>query len=212
MKHKRRGTTDLFVETQLGIVTRTGHWFHTTTEQIKEYAPGLLEKYSLDRLIEDAHAWVRSADNLALTLLFILLFTVNPILAGLITITFHWLWYNFKSSFVNKYLGKVFSYMNTDAYLLIVSMIALSFLGIQGQYLALGIGLIFFFLLKLGLLNWLWNRLTSTGSDKLTLNDRILKMIIVKYAMHEDLAPAAVQQMEDKLRQMAFNRKKGKEE
>lgn len=212
MKHKPRGTTELFVETQLGIVTRTGHWFHTTAEQIEEYAPGLLDKYSLGRLIEDAHAWVRSADSLALTLLFVLLFTIDPIFAGIITITFHWLWYNFKSSFVNWYLGKLFSYMNTDAYLMIISMIALSYFGIQGEYLALGIGLVFFFLLKLGLLNWLWNRLAdTTRGGKLTLNDRVLKMIIVKYAMHEDLAPAAVQKMEDKLQKMAFNRKKGKE-
>lgn len=207
VKHKRRGTTELFVETKLGIVTQTGHWFHTTAEQIEDFAPGLLNHYSLDKLITDAHAWVRSADSLALTLLYGLLFLVDPILAALITITFHWLWYNFKSSFVNRYMGTLFTYMNRDAYLMIISLIALSYFGIEGEYLALGIGILFFFLFKLGIVNWLWNRLANTGGDKLSLNDRVLKMIIVKYAMHKDLAPAAVQQMEKKLNEMAFKRK-----
>jgi len=67
-----------------------------------------------------------------------------------------------------------------------------------------------FFLLKIGVLNWFWNRLADTDRDKLTLNDKVLKMIIIKYAMKEDIAPPSVQMMEDKLRQMAFNRKHSK--
>lgn len=207
MKHQRRGTANLFVETKLGIVTQTGHWFHITSDQIEQFVPGLLEHYSLDKLISDAHAWVRSADSLALTLLYILLLFVDPILAAIITLTFHWFWYNFKSSFVNRYLGLLFSYMNKDAYLMLISLAALSYFGIEGEFLALGIGLLYFFLLKLGVLNWAWNRLADAGKSDLSLNDRVLKMILVKYAMNEDLAPPEVQEMEKKLNEMAFKRK-----
>jgi len=208
--HNFKESKGLFIQTRLGIVTRTGYWFHTTTDAIEEFVPGLLERYSLSKLINDAYTWVRSADSLSLTLLLALLFLINPWLAALITITFHWLWYNFKSIFVNKYLSRLFSFMNSDGYLMIVALIGLSFLGIQGQYLALGIGIILFFLLKIGVLNWFWNRLADTDRDKLTLNDKVLKMIIIKYAMKEDIAPPSVQMMEDKLRQMAFNRKHSK--
>lgn len=210
-KYTRRGNKELFLETKLGIVTRTGQWFHTTREAIKDFAPGLLKKYDLSVLIKDALAWVRSADSLSLTLLMVLLFLVNPWLAALATLSFHWIWYNFKSSLVNRYFGKLFSYMNKDAYLLVIAFVGLSMLGIQEQYLALGIGVIFFFLLKIGLLNMLWDRLSATNTQKLTLNDRVLKMVIIKYAIYEEMAPPSVQTMEDRIRQMTIQRKKGKD-
>ena len=210
-KYTPRGNNKLFFETKMGIVTRTGQWFHTTQEAIEDFAPGLLQEYDLSVLIKDALAWVRSADSLSLTLLMTLLFLVNPWLAALATLTFHWLWYNFKSSLVNRYLGTLFSYMNRDAYLLIIAFIGLSLLGITGEYLALGIGVVFFFLLKIGLLNMLWDRLSATNKQKLSLNDRVLKMVITKYAIYEGITPPAMQTMEDKIRQMSIRRKKGKE-
>lgn len=209
-KYTPRGNSDLFLETQLGIVTRTGQWFHTTRDTIEDFAPGLLEKHGLSVLIKDALAWVRSADSLSLTLLMCLLFLTDPWLAGLATLTFHWLWYNFKSSLVNRYLGKLFHYMNRDVYLLVIAFTGLSMLGIEGEYLALGIGILFFFLLKIGLLNMLWDRLSATDKQKLSLNDRVLKMIITKYAIFEGITPPAMQTMEDKIRQMAIRRQKGK--
>ncbi|MDZ7715825.1 MAG: hypothetical protein U5J95_06385 [Balneolaceae bacterium] len=210
-KYTPRGNKELFLETKLGIVTRTGQWFHTTQEAIEEFAPGLLQEYDISTLIKDALAWVRSADSLSLTLLMILLFLVNPWLAALATLSFHWIWYNFKSSLVNRFFGKLFSYMNKDAYLLVIAFTGLSMMGIQEQYLALGIGVIFFFLLKIGLLNMLWDRLSATNNQRLSLNDRVLKMVIIKYAIYEGIAPPSVQTMEDKMWQMTMRRKKGKD-
>lgn len=202
-KYKSRGSEQLFMETQLGLVTRTGEWFHTTTEDIKEFVPGLLKAVPLKVLIKDAHAWVRSADSLSLTLLLGMLFYLNPFLAALATLAFHWLWYNYKSAVANRWFGKLFSMMNTDGYQLIIALVSLSLFGMWGKYLALGIGIGFFFIFRLGLLNKLWNKLTA--NDSITLNDRMLKMLIVKYAMYENVAPAAVQGMEEKFKQTALN-------
>lgn len=202
VKHQPRGTDQLFMETKLGIVTRSGEWFHTTTDSIREYVPGLLKKVPLDVLIKDARAWVRSADSLALTLLLGLLLYVNPWLAALATVAFHWVWYNYKSAIANRWFGSLFSVMNTDAFQVLLALIVLSLFGMWANYLALGIGIAFFFIFRLSLLNKLWDRLTS--SKKLSLNDRMLKMLIVKYALHENVAPAGVEQMEQQLQEAAL--------
>lgn len=207
--HDSRSNT-LFLETQLGIVTRTGDWFHTTTDQIKEFVPGLLEERPLDLLVEEAIAWVRSADSLALTILLVLLLVVHPVLAVVIATAFHFFWYRSKSAFVTIYLGKVLKLMNTDGYLLITSLVIISAVGMNGQYLAAGIGLVFFFLMKLGLLKRLWDKIDQGANKKLSLNDRVFKMILVKYGMHYNLAPAQVEQMEDKFVELATSRKEGK--
>lgn len=202
-------SNNLYLETQMGIVTRTGDWFHTTKEDIEKFVPGLLEKRSLDQLVEEAVAWVRSADSLSLTILLVLLIFIHPLLAATIAVAFHFFWYRSKSAFVTIYLGKLLKFMNTDGYLLVTSLIVISLLGMDGQYLAAGVGLVFFFVMKLGLLKMLWDKIDEGAGKKneISLNDRVFKMILVKYGMHYDLAPEKVQEMEQKFVDLATSKK-----
>lgn len=202
-------SNNLYLETQMGIVTRTGDWFHTTKEDIEKFVPGLLEERSLDQLVEEAVAWVRSADSLSLTILLVLLIFIHPLLAATIAVAFHFFWYRSKSAFVTIYLGKLLKFMNTDGYLLVTSLIVISLLGMDGQYLAAGVGLVFFFVMKLGLLKMLWDKIDEGAGKKneISLNDRVFKMILVKYGMHYDLAPKKVQEMEQKFVDLATSKK-----
>jgi hypothetical protein len=202
---------DLFLETPMGIVTRTGDWFHTTTEQIEQYVPGLLAKRSLESLVEEGIAWVRSADSLALSLLLILILFIHPLLAASIAFAIHFFWYRSKSAFVTIYMGKVLKFINSDGYQLILALVIISAVGMNGQYLAAGVGLVFFFLMKLGLLKKLWDKLDEGTQKELSLNDRVFKMLLIKYAMHYNMAHKHVQKMEERFKEMAMNRKKGKE-
>jgi len=211
MKTHDPRSNNLFLETQLGIVTRTGDWFHATSDQIEKFVPGLLDKRPLDKLVEEAVAWVRSADSLALTILLVLLLFIHPVLAATTAIAFHFFWYRSKSAFVTIFLGKVLKFMNKDGYLLMTSLVIISLVGMDGQYLAAGIGLVFFFLMKLGLLKRLWDKIDEGVDKKLSLNDRVFKMILVKYGMYYDLAPNQVEKMEDKIVELASSRKKGKD-
>lgn len=210
MNRQTSRSQNLFLETQLGIVTRTGDWFHTTTNNIEQFVPGLLKKRPLDLLVEEAVAWVRSADSLALTILLVLLMFIHPIFAAVIAIAFHFFWYRFKSGFVTIYMGKLLKMMNTDGYLLITSLVIISLVGMNGQYLAAGVGLVFFFLMKLGLLKQLWDKIDEDKAEELSLNDRVFKMILVKYAMHYNKTPSEVQSMEEKFKELALSRKQGK--
>lgn len=207
-KHQPRGSDQFFAETKVGIVTRNRDWFHTTSDHIEQYAPGLLDVVPLETLIRDADAWVRSADSLSLVMLLVLLFLINPWLAALTTLAFHWFWYNYKSGFVTRPLGKVLTFINSDGFLMITAFIALSLLGVSGEYVAAVLGIAFFFIMKLGLLKMGWNALAGNNTESMTLNDRVLKMVIIKYAMYADVAPAEVQSMEKRFKEAALNLKK----
>lgn len=199
-----------FVETKVGIVTRNRDWFHITSEYIEQFVPGLLDKVSLKKLIGDAEAWVRSADSLSLILVLALLFLINPWLAALISLAFHWFWYNYKSGFVNRPMSRVLGFINSDGFLLTISFVSLSLLGVSGNYIAAIIGIVYFFLMKLRLLKMGWDALAKEHTESLTLNDRVLKMIIIKHAIHEDVLPPEVENMEDRIKEIALKLKRNR--
>jgi hypothetical protein len=210
MFNRSTSSDQFFIETKLGIVTRTGDWFHTTGEQIESFAPGLLEKVPLESLVKEALAWVKSPGSLSLVLLYGLLFFVNPWLAGLTSLAFHWFWHHYKSGLVVRGAGTFLRIINSDVFLFLVAFVALSLLGLNEEYVAVGIGVVFFFAMKPGFLRKGWEKMQSGPSDKLTLNDRVLKMVIIKRALYENVPPANVQQMDEQLKELAINRKKGK--
>lgn len=210
MGKRSEQSKNVFIETPLGIVSRTGDWFHTTTAYIKKFTPGLLKKRSLEQLVEEAIAWVRSADSLAMTLLLVLLLFLHPVLAAVVAVAFHFFWYRSKSAFVTIYLGKVLKFMNSDGYMLITALLILSYLGMNDQYFAAVVGLMFFFLLKLSLLKRLWDKMDRPREGKLTLNDRVFKMILIKYGMHFNVEPTEVKQMEQTFNDVALSRKGNK--
>lgn len=208
---KFKKSKEFFVETKMGIITQTGDWFHTTSEHIETFAPGLLDKVSLEALIKEAQAWVASAGSLSLIILYALLFLINPWLAAIMTLVFHWFWYHYKSGFVIRGAGKFLQFLNSDGFLFVIAFFALSVLGFQQEYAATGIGIFFFFVMKPGLLRKGWEKLEkSRKSDGLTLNDRVLKMVIIKRGMYEDTAPSDIEKMEERFKDLALNRKKGK--
>lgn len=171
-----------FLQTNMGVVTQKGEWFHISPEQVDEFAPGLLDDHSFADLIKEAQAWVESASSLSLILLYTLLFFINPWLAAITTICFHFLWYQNKSAFIFKRIYKLFMVFNHTVFLFFMALGCLSAYAMQQQYIAAAVGLFFFIIMKPGLLRKAWNRLYS--ADKLSLNDRLLKMILVKHTLY----------------------------
>ncbi len=100
-------------------------------------------------------------------------------------------------------------FINSDAFLFVIAFVTLSYLGFLGAYLATGIGVLYFFIMKPGFLRTGWDTIKQTGENELTANDKVLKMIITKQAIYHNVAPAKVQQMEERLKEVALNRKKG---
>lgn len=175
--------------------------------------PGILKKLSFEELIKKAVTWIDSADSLAMLLYFVLAFTVNPWIAIVGTFVFHLWWYFNKSAFVNISLTPVLSILGNDFLQLLVAGVALSYLGMSGMYLLLAFGVLYFFLFKIGILRRLWDKIDrNRDGDKLPLNDRVLKMLLIRYSIHEDIAPEEIQKLEKHVQEavIEFNSKKKK--
>ncbi len=201
------------LETPFSTVTSGGHWFHATRETVEEFVPGLLKKYSFEDLIVKAVTWIDSADSISMLLFFVLAFTTNAWIAAVAAFVFHYWWYHNKSAFVNTVFTSVISLINKDFVQLLIAAVALSFMGINGMYLAVTFGIIYFFLFKIGLLRRFWDKLDSAKStEKLPLNDRVLKMILVRYSLYENMPPVEVEKLDQHVQQAVsdFNAKKKK--
>jgi hypothetical protein len=146
-------------------------------------------------------------------LYFILAYSLNPWLAAGITLVFHLWWYFSKSAFVTVSLTPVLSFLNHEFVQLLIAGVVLSLMGMNGMYLALAFGIVFFFLLKIGLMRRLWDVIDKKRKgDRLPLNDRTLKMLLVRYSIKENIAPGDVQRLEDHVQKavIKFNSKKKK--
>lgn len=212
MDDKKKHSINI-VETPFSTVTSGGHWFHATRDTVNDYTPGLLKKYSYEDLIRKSVTWIDSADSLAMFLYFILAFTVNPWIPIILAPLFHYWWYHQKSAFVNTIFTPFFNIINKDFVQLIVAAFALSFMGIYGMYLAVTFGIIYFFLFKVGLLRRLWDRMDkSREKGKLPPNDRVLKMVLVRYSLYQNMPPVEVESLERHVRQAVvdFNTKNKK--
>ncbi len=212
MPKKRKHKINI-LESPVSTISSSGHWFFATRDTVEEYVPGLLEKYSFESLIRKAIVWINSADSLGMILYFILAYLVTPWMAAALTLLFHGWWYFSKSAFVSLSLTPLLSFLNHEFVQLLTAGIVLSLMGINGMYLALGFGIVFFFLFKLGLLRRLWDSIDKKRkSDNLPLNDRVLKMFLVRLSMKEDIAPGDIQKLENHVQEavIKFNTKKKK--
>lgn len=199
------------LETPYSTVTNSGHWFHATRETIKEYVPGLMTTYPFETLIDKAVTWIDSADSISMLLFFGFAFLINPWIACVFSLFFHYTWYHKKSAFVNLTLTPLLKLLNRDVLQLLVAAILLSFMGMEGMYTALGIGIALFFLFKIGLLRRLWDKLDK-GSEgkKLPLNDRVLKMVLIRYSIYQNIPPKDVKKIDDHVQKAVIEYNKPK--
>jgi hypothetical protein len=190
------------LESKVATVTSGGHWFNITRKAVDEFVPGLLKKQDYEKLVLTAVTWIESADSLALILFFILVFLTPYWFAAGVSLVFYFLWFYFKSAFVNITMTPVLKFLNHDALQIGVAAVALSMLGIEGLYAGLMIGIVYFFLFKVGLMRLLLDRIeVKRERVGLQLNDRVLKMVLIRYSIYEDVTPPEVNDMEEYLKE-----------
>lgn len=209
MKRKSRsGERPFYVETPKGIFTSNGHWFHTTRKKIEEYAPGLLTAQPLDVLVKDAETWLKSADFVGLILFMVLAYSVNSYIAGVVTLIFVPFWFYNKSAFVSYAVTKLLKIIEPDFVVFLVAVVVLSFKGMEGDYTGLIIGFIFFFFLKFGWFRMIMEFWERKKGKIPSLNDRLFKMIILKYALHEGITLKEIDKWDTDIRHFISNKGK----
>jgi len=196
------------METEQGIFTQDGHWYHITREQIDEYVPGLLDIYTLEELLREAGYWASSSAAISLLLYVALIFIpVNAWLAAISALGFFIFWHFQKSAFVYPFLKWPVAFITNNGVIYIGMGVALTYFGVNEMYTEAGLGFALFFLLKVGLLKLLLDRYVKTSG--LSLQDRVLNMILIRRGMKEGIPTAPVEIMEQKLvKHMQRKRKK----
>jgi len=186
------------METEQGIFTQDGHWYHITRQEIEEYVPGLLDIYNLEDLLKEAGYWASSTASISLFIYVTLIFLpVYSWIAAILALAFYIFWYFQKSAFVYPGLKWIIGFISNTGFVYLGMGMALTYFGINGFYTEAVFGFILFFLLKVGLLKLLIDRLFTEKS--LMLQDRVFNMILIRRAMKEGIKTHRIEQMEDEL-------------
>ena len=188
-----------FVETPLGIFTANGNWFYTNTEQINAYAPGLLPRVGIDQLIAEAEIWVKSTDVVTILVLLLLLQLMPASFAAFLSLPVLGLWHLAKSAMVSQWATTVLRFVTHDAFILVLAVVSISYLGMQQAYTDFAVGLLFFFLIRFGWIRKGFDRFYERFNTGIGLNDRLLKMIVIRKAISEGVTIPELKRMEDQI-------------
>lgn len=192
-------TASDFVETPAGIFTKNGNWYYMTSELIRKLSPEVLSNKSLDDIVKESETWVRSSDSVAVWVFILLMHLVPVSLAFFTAIGVLYLWHLGKSALVSKPLTLVVQFLSTESVVLIAAVASISFLGVSGLYADLFFSLLFFLVLRFGWLRKLFDTFYQRKSDSMTLNDRVMKMVVVKTAISNRLEVPGLRAMEQEL-------------
>lgn len=192
-------TASDYVETPAGIFTRNGNWYYMTSELIRKLSPEVLSNKSLDEIVKESETWVRSSDSVAVWVFILLIHIVPVSLAFITAIGALYLWHLGKSALINKPLTLVIQFLSTESVVLIAAVASISYLGVSELYADLFLSLLFFLVLRFGWLRKLFDNFYQRKSGSMTLNDRVMKMVVVKTAISNRLEVPGLRAMEQEL-------------
>jgi len=197
-----------YVETPLGIFTAQGSWFYTNSEQIEKFAPGLLQKISVKELINDAGMWVRSSDAVSVWVLVAGLQLLPGYAAAVASVVTLLLWHLTKSAFISKISTFALKILTWEPLVVLAAVASISYAGISQNYSGVGYGLLFFILFRFGWIRRGFDSFYERYSGNISLNDRVMKMLIVQYAMQYSIPVTQLASMEEHIKSLMRKRNK----
>lgn len=203
------------IELPNGISTSNGNWYHITSDQIDKYTPDLLKEVSLEKIIKNADAWVKSPDALSLILFFFMIFfSIDPLLSFILSILFYLVWYFNTSVFISLVINPIIRLVTKDGFLYTISAILLigismmdkvsSYIPISIEFDALWYGVGLFFMFKVGLLRLFLKFIQiKFKPPKVEMQDRILNMLLIRYGMKFGILTGKLDDMQNRLIEVA---------
>jgi hypothetical protein len=196
-----------FVETPLGVFTVNGNWFYTNSDEIEKIAPGLLVNVDFSGLLKEAEIWVRSSDAVAILFFMISLQFLPGYVAALLSVVFLFAWHLTKSALISPISTKIVQLFSWDPLVILFAVASISYMGILGQYADVVYGLLFFVLFRFSWLRKMFDSFYERYSKEITLNDRTLKMVVVRSAMTNQVQIPEIQRMESRIKELMRKRK-----
>ena len=202
------------LETPFGILAHGGHWFFISRDQIENYTPGLLNIHPLEKLLRHANRWIQSSATISiLTYIILSLISLEPYISFGVAIVAFFMWSSLKTGFITAASSYLMDILGSSAFIYLFTGIFLSWFGMQGMHLEVILGLILFFMVNFPLLKALRDRinLKLKGTSYISEEDRVLNMILIRFAMAEGILTREVKELEEQLFELIhYNRKKKK--
>lgn len=202
-----------FVELPHGLFTADGIWFHTTTEALREFAPGVVDTVGLNRLIAEATAWTRIPVHAAVWVLLVLLVLASPLQAALAAFVLYLFLAIWGPSLVRSGGARLVRLAGSPIVQGLAYVGVLSFLATGGRLGAAGVGLAGFILLRWGIVDRLVAPLVARapGVHKtLPAPDRTLRNLIIQYALKSGAYTGEIEQMEARMLEIQHYRRKSR--
>lgn len=192
------------VETPTGLFSASGFWFRTSFAAIDQLAPGLRAKIDLHQTVRDAEVWIRSFESVGLWTLLLSLPFLGAYPSALLATVLSLIWYFWRSALVHPSATAFIKALTHDAPVLVATLFVISYVGNTGRTLDAILGLAFFFVFRFGWLRMLLDR-WHDATRPLSMNDRILRMMLIREAMRHDIRVESVHTMQTELMKAVRN-------
>ncbi len=186
------------VETPNGLFTASGFWFRTTFAGIDDFAPGLRSRIDIHNVVRDTETWIRSFESIGLWsfMISILFLSVYP--SALIALILSLGWYFLRSAAIHPSVTPFIKPFTMDASVFLATVFVISYVGNSGRTLDAVIGLAFFLIFRFGWLRKILDKWHDSVRP-ISMNDRLLRMMLLRLAIRHDIPIASVQTMRNDL-------------
>jgi hypothetical protein len=180
-----------YVDTPYGILTEGGRWYHVTEQEVQDYAGAVLDHVSLEQLLRWADTWVDSAKTVALWGLPLLLWglPVGWAVGGALALFVGWALLS--PSLPSLIAVRVVTLLEHVLAQALYYVFTMSVFAASEMYLAVGVGLGGFVLLRWGVLEWAAGYLLrplQRALYPLPVADQVLRGLIVRVALKHRLS------------------------
>jgi hypothetical protein len=186
------------VETPTGLFSAAGFWYRTSFASIDHLAPGLRAKIDLHQTVRDTEVWIRSFESVGLWTLLLSLPFLGAYPSALLATVLSLIWYFWRSALIHPGATSVVKALTHDGPVLIATLFVISYVGNSGRTLDAILGLAFFFVFRFGWLRMLLDR-WHDAARPMSMNDRILRMMLIREAMRHDIRVESVHTMQTEL-------------
>lgn len=186
------------VDTPTGLFSAAGFWYRTSLAAIDDFAPGLRAKIDLHQTVRDTEVWIRSFESVGLWTLLICLPFLGAYPSALLATVLSLIWYFWRSALIHPGATAFLKAVTHDGPVLIATLFVISYVGNTGRTLDAILGLAFFFVFRFGWLRMLLDR-WHDASRPLSMNDRILRMMLLREAMRHEIPVESVDTMRNDL-------------
>ncbi|NNE69909.1 MAG: hypothetical protein HKN29_06040 [Rhodothermales bacterium] len=211
-KRSRKGEKPpAFVDLPNGIFTLQGVWFHTRVEDLRQFCGDLLKHVSLEKLLADAAAWLRSPATFALWVFLLGVMLRSPVTAVVAGVTGYIGWGVLSPGLVLRPLVALARVLQHPIVVGAAYVLGLSWLSSGGQTVGVVAGLLWFILVRWGVVEKILSPAVSHLRKRLyrlPAPDQILRGLIIRHALAHRVSVGDLDAMERRILEIANRHRK----